>query len=92
MRARLKWILGVLGVAWLIAYLRRRHAPREIPPDPRAEELRRTLEESREAAAAGTPPEPEAEPEAPEDVTARRRDVHERGRSALDEMAPPGSE
>jgi len=53
-RARLKWILGVLGVAWLIAYLRRRHAPpQQAAPDPRAEELRRTLEESREAAAAG---------------------------------------
>jgi len=89
-RARLKWILGALGLAGLVAYLRRRRAPAQAEHDPRAAELRRTLEESREAADRAAPTEPEKEPT--EDLAERRRGVHERGHSALDEMTPPPAE
>ena len=87
MRARLTWILGALGLAGFVAYLRRRRAPVPVGPDPRAEELRRTLEESREAAEQAAPV--DAEPQSADDLATRRRDVHERGRSALDDMSPP---
>lgn len=50
-------------------------------PDPRADELRAMLAESRDEGS------PEAEDEAPrEDPQERRRRVHERGRAAVDEM------
>jgi len=89
-RARVTWILGALGLAGFVAYLRRRGAPFPAAPDSRAEELRRTLEESRETAERPAPVEPE--PELADDLATRRRDVHDRGRSALDEMGPPSPE
>jgi hypothetical protein len=82
----------------------RRRKPPAIPepvhsPDPRAEELRRRLEESRgllgereEFEAAETPvdvvePPVPAGPQSGEDgVDARRREIHERGRSVAEEM------
>jgi hypothetical protein len=79
-------LLIITGIAALVAwYLRRRQEPDhglEPAPDP-AEELRRKLDEVRERQA-------EATVEA-EDVDARRREVHERGRAAADEMrqSPP---
>jgi hypothetical protein len=74
----------------------RRQAPAQ---DPRAEELRQRLEESRaiveeqheEAASAEVPvdavvePKPPPEPE-PREVEDRRRAVHERARAAAEEM------
>lgn len=78
-------LLAVLGGAALLrAWLsRRRTAPPPELADPRADELRRKLEESRplvgeeDAFASG---------ETPVDADDRRRDVHERGREAIDEM------
>jgi hypothetical protein len=91
-RARLAWLVGAIGLAGLVAYLRRRgRASVEAAPDPHAEELRRTLEDSR-AAAAEQFQEPADEPQTPAgELDARRREVHERGRAALDEMGPRGT-
>ena len=99
MRRRFFWLVALAGVIWL--YLRRggrRPQPVvQIPPstDP-AEELRRKLEETKERADEPishlATPEPAAEPlesSAPavtEDLDAKRREVHERARSAADEM------
>jgi hypothetical protein len=91
MRARIAWLAGAVGVAGAAAYrmLRRKEepAPRE---DPRAEELRHKLDESRtiveereEFEAAETPVDEVGEPAEVED---RRQAVHERGRAAAEEM------
>jgi hypothetical protein len=81
---RLLALLG--GIALLRAWLTRRRT-REAPagPDPRADELRRRLDESR-ALAEEEPPEEFTSGETPVDAEERRRDVHARGRSAIDEM------
>ena len=74
----------------MFGFLRRRREPR-VGSDPRAEELRRRLAESRsiveerdefEAAELTVDL---AEP-APEDPESRRRHVHEAGRAAVDQM------
>jgi len=95
---RLGWIGGVVGGLVALRWLRRRpRVPAEPVPEPTpaedpAEELRAKLAESRTAETEvvdETPPapvaeeEPAAEPESPED---RRRQVHEEGRAALDDM------
>jgi hypothetical protein len=86
-RRLLAWLFG--GFA-LFGFLRRRREP-GVDPDPRAEELRRRLAESRsiveerdefEAAELTVDL---AEP-APEDPESRRRSVHEAGRAALEQM------
>ena len=86
-RARTAW-LGAIGVAGaaVVRALRRKPAALPQPPDPRAEELRQRLDESRalvdereEFESAETPVD-EAE------VDDRRRAVHERGRAAADQM------
>ncbi len=81
---RLLALLG--GIALLRAWLTRRRM-REAPagPDPRADELRRRLDESR-ALAEEEAPEDFTSGETPVDAEERRRDVHARGRSAIDEM------
>ena len=100
MKRRLFWLVALAGVIWL--YLRRggrRPEPvHSVPPaagDP-AEELRRKLEQTKEREADVSylaEPEPPhadpAEPSAPvvsEELDARRREVHERARSAADEI------
>jgi hypothetical protein len=103
MRARTAWLAGATGAAIAVyRRLRRIPAPPASAPDPRAEELRRRLDESRaivaereEFEAAETPVDA-AEPgeggvSEPAEVEGRRRAVHERGRAAADEMrgAPP---
>jgi hypothetical protein len=92
-RARLAWFLGAIGLAGLVAYLRRRSKPAPAAPDAQADELRKTLEESRATADQLEQPATGEVPAEPESggVEARRKDVHDRGRSALDEMEPPGS-
>jgi hypothetical protein len=85
-RARTAWLAGAAGAA-VAAY--RRFRRREPAEDPRAEELRRKLEESRavveeqheEAASAETPVD-----EADLGVDDRRAAVHKRAREAADEM------
>ena len=74
-----------------LAFWRRGRRSPEPPPepaeDPRAEELRRKLEESRTVAEEQH--EEAASPETPvdeADVESRRAAVHERARSAADEM------
>jgi len=70
-------LAGILGIAWL---RRRKQAPAAPAVDP-AEELRAKLAAQRE-------PEPEPEPaEQPADVAARRQDVHDRARAAIDELS-----
>jgi hypothetical protein len=98
MRARIAWLAGAVGVAGAAAYRALRHKEEPSPgEDPRAEELRHKLDESRtmveerqEFESAETSvdevigPEPEVED--------RRKAVHERGRAAAEEMrgSPPG--
>ena len=94
MRSRLAWLLAGFGLAAAIAArLRTRPTPQrpsEPAPDPRADELRQRIAESREVLderdefeAAETPVD-EADPEA------RRRDIHQRGRAAVDRMRGDG--
>jgi hypothetical protein len=87
-RKALAWLLG--GFA-LLGFLRRRHEPVATTGDPRADELRRKLEESRaivedrdefEGAELTVD---RAEP-APEDPESRRRAVHESARATVDQM------
>ncbi|MBA2475045.1 MAG: hypothetical protein H0V40_03695 [Actinobacteria bacterium] len=93
---KIRWLLGGLAAAAaLAARLRGRsapQAPRPLPgPDERAEELRRKLAESRplieerEAFESAELTVDRAEPLG-EDAAARRREVHEQGRAALDEI------
>jgi hypothetical protein len=97
MRARIAWLAGAVGVAGAAAYRALRHKEEPSPgEDPRAEELRHKLDESRtmveereEFEAAETPVD---EAESPAEVADRRKAVHDRGRAAAEEMrgSPPG--
>jgi hypothetical protein len=93
---RLAWVSGALGAVALLRSLTRRRpapaapvAPQEPAHDPRAEELRRRLDESRALADErdefedGETPVDAAEPVDPEE---RRREVHARGKAATDHM------
>ncbi len=95
MQGRLAWALGLAAGAALAAraFVRRRPAGQIVSretavEDPRAEELRRRLAEARElvdereAFEQGEVPVDAAE----HDPDARRRQVHEEGRAAVDEM------
>ncbi len=82
MRRGLAWLTGGLGVAGLLLYRRLRRAPAPEPaPAPHAEELRRKLDETRAREDAPAP-----ESALTDDLETRRREVHERGRAAVDEM------
>jgi hypothetical protein len=90
-RGRIAWLAGAVG-AGVAVYRKLRHpsAPADNA-DPRAEDLRQKLEESRsivdereEAEAREVPVDQAPEPEA--EVEDRRRAVHERGRAAADKM------
>lgn len=85
MRRGLAWVAGITGV--LTALFLRRRRSRTPVADP-AVELRRTLEAAR-SRVEEAPPEPEQAPEEPvaaPDSAARRREVHEDARAAIDEM------
>jgi len=86
----LTWLAGALGAAGAVILLRRRRRRTQEDSDP-AEELRRRLDESRSRPDAPSSAGAETEPDAG-DAEAHRRAVHERGRSALDEMAGPPDE
>lgn len=102
MRSRFAWLLAGFGIAAALGsrLLRRTAAPTARPepapePDPRADELRQRIAEAREVVDERAMFE-EAETtidEAPDpDPASRRRDVHDRGRAALDRMrgeSPP---
>jgi hypothetical protein len=96
MRRRLAWLVGGLGIAGLVRALRRRPQPVVgAGPDPRAEELKRRLDEVKplaaevdEAEAAETPV--DAAPDPPPATS--RGDVHGRARAAIDEMRRSGSD
>ena len=89
MRARTAWLAGAAGAA-IAVYRKLRAAPASAPApadDPRADELRRKLEESRTVVEEHH--EEVASPETPVDevdVESRRAAVHERARAASDEM------
>jgi len=93
MRSRLTWVAGAIGVAGVAAYRRLRRQPAAVGADPRAEELRERLAESRavveereEFEAAETPVD-EAEPAT--EVDERRRRVHDKARATTDRMRRP---
>jgi hypothetical protein len=82
------WVLGVFA---LLGFLRRRRKTAPVVPDPRADELRRKLDESRsivderdefEGAEVTVD---RAEP-APQDLQSRRRAVHESARTSAEQM------
>jgi len=93
MRRPHAWLAGAAGaLAAYRAFMRRRKAAAPAPepePDPRAAELRARLAEAR---AAGDDREEFEAGETPVDQAvalepdARRREVHEQGRAAIDEM------
>jgi hypothetical protein len=93
------WLSGALGGIAVYRWATRERDSRvELPvanPDPRAEELRAKLEESRallderDEFEAGETTVDEAEPTV--DPDERRRRVHEQARSAVDEMRRSGS-
>ena len=82
------WLAGIVGGAAVYRAFRR-HPP-VVQPDP-AEELKAKLAEARAAGddreefEAGETP-VDAAPDPDPDVAARRRSVHERARTAIDEM------
>jgi hypothetical protein len=95
MRGRTAWLAGALGAAAGVAYraLRRPSAP-EQANDPRADELRRKLDEAkpiveeRDEFESGETRVDEAEPS----LDQKRAAVHERGRAAAEEMRRPTAE
>jgi hypothetical protein len=88
MKRPLAWLLG--GFA-LLGFLRRHRETSELEPDPRADELRQKLAESRSIVeerdefegAELTVDQAEA---APEDPESRRRAVHDAARSTAERM------
>ena len=99
MRRLTAWVGGALGAVVAYRWWRRRpEAAAEPSPEPpqeqqddRAEELRAKLAESREPDGPPTA-EPDEPAESPEAVEERRRQVHEEGRAALDEMKSDGAD
>ena len=94
MRNRTAWLAGALGAAGVAYRALRRSGP--TAADPRADELRRKLDESRtlvdereEFEGAETPVDRAS---APGELEERRRRVHERGRTAVDEMSRAAEE
>ena len=93
----LAWVAGALGVAGLAKALSKRPVPvPDAGPDPRADELRRRLEEAKPLAA--EPVEPADAAELPIDAVpdpapaARtREDVHAKARAAISKMQGSGS-
>ena len=92
MRRPLAWLLGAFAAAGLLRRRQQQHVAQEAEtgPDPRADELRRKLAESRaiveereEFEAAETTVD---QAHAPEDPETRRRAVHDAGRAAAERM------
>lgn len=93
MRQKLTFALGLgLGLALVRLFRRRRHRPAEpAPADPRAQELRRKLAETREAPGGEPSPAlPDQPPAGAGEIDEARRRVHEEGRAAVEEMRRMG--
>ena len=91
-RARTAW-LGAIGVAGaaVVRALRRKPVPAPAP-DPRAEELRQKLDESRAVVDEREEFESAETPVDQAEVEDRRRAVHERGRNAAEQMRGDSTE
>jgi hypothetical protein len=91
-RARTAW-LGAIGVAGaaVVRALRRKPVPAPAP-DPRAEELRQKLDESRAVVDEREEFESAETPVDQAEVEDRRRAVHERGRNAAEQMRGDSAE
>jgi len=100
MRSRFAWLLAGFGIAAALgSRLFRRQAtstplPEPAPePDPRADELRQRIAEAREVVdERATFEEAETTIDDAPDPASRRREVHDRGKAALDRMrgqSPP---
>jgi hypothetical protein len=90
-RARTAWLAGAAGAAIAVYRRMRRPVPAPAPvADPRADELRQKLDESRavvderEEFEAGETPVDQADPDVP--VDDRRQAVHDRGKAAAEQM------
>jgi hypothetical protein len=83
MRLLLVAIVAGLGIGFLVRRWRQQSAPPPSPQTTLADDLREKLAESRAAEAA---PETVSEPAAEDDVDARRREVHERAREAIEKL------
>jgi hypothetical protein len=83
-RRPLAWLLGAVA---LLGFLHRRREPEPVSDDldPRAEELRRKLADSR-ATEVEEEPEPGSVPAPPDDPESRRREVHESANETLEQM------
>jgi hypothetical protein len=93
MRSRFAWLLAGFGIAAALrSRLLRRPATAPLPepspePDPRAHELRQRIAEAREVVdERDTFEEAETRIDEAPDPASRRREVHDRGRAALDRM------
>ena len=95
MRSRFAWLLAGFGIAAALrSRLFRRQATPTTPlpepapePDPRADELRQRIAEAREVVdERDTFEEAEVTIDEAPDPASRRREVHDRGRAALDRM------
>ena len=88
MRSSLAWLAGALGLAGVYKTLKRHPEPAVEAPDPRADELRRRIDEAKplveeheqEQFSSGEQPVDEADPDA------KRRALHDRARAAAEEM------
>ena len=80
MRRFFAWLGCLLGAFWIFRWFRR--GPAAEPAADPADELRRTLEASRE----DEPARPPADETAEAGLDERRRAVHDRGRAAIDAM------
>ena len=88
MRRLIALLVGGFGLG---AYLRRRRGHGALPAYSPAAELRAKLDESRSPEPEAPAPVPEAEADAAptleSDLDARRREVHDRARGAIDDLS-----
>jgi hypothetical protein len=95
MRRSFAWLACGSGALFAFRWLRLRRRRPETPAADPAEELRQKLQESRAEAASPEPEPPQTPREAAAEVTSaddRRREVHERGRAAIEQMRERGGE
>jgi hypothetical protein len=94
MRNRLAWLAGAVGAAG-VAYRSLRRRPAAVPAaDPRADELRRKLDESKSAGddRADFESGETAVDEVEVTVDEKRATAYERGRAAVEQMRGPSAE